>query len=78
MTVGQINSLINFLIYMFDNHLYNLMNQLTEEHKSLWRIKEMYKKDTGGCADCKMFWEKLEKDKEEHIQELRALVKSHL
>ena len=63
---------------MFDNHTYNLMNQLVVEHKSLWRIKNMYKNDAGDCADCKTFWEKMEKDKEDHIQELTGLIKKHL
>ena len=63
---------------MFDNHLYNLINQLAQEHKSLWRIRKMYKDDAGDCAQCKAFWEKMEKDKEEHIEKLRELVKSHI
>jgi len=63
---------------MFDNHLYNLVNQLSQEHKSLWRIKNMYKRDATGCAACQVFWDKIEKDKEEHTKNLRNLVKSHL
>ena len=63
---------------MLDNHLYNLMLQLTEEHKSLWRIKRMYKKDAKSCKGCRSFWQKLEKDKQAHIKELKQLVKKHL
>jgi hypothetical protein len=63
---------------MLGNHLYNLINQLTEEHKSLWRIKKMYKKDSKGCKSCQNFWSKLEKDKENHIKELTTLIKAHL
>ena len=63
---------------MYDNHVYNLMMQLTQEHKSLWRIKNMYKKDALDCEDCKAFWEKMEKDKEEHINELKELIKKHI
>ncbi|OGY38619.1 MAG: hypothetical protein A2418_01200 [Candidatus Brennerbacteria bacterium RIFOXYC1_FULL_41_11] len=63
---------------MFDNHLYNLMLQLVEEHKVLWRIKKMYKKDAKNCKNCKVFWSKLEKDKESHIKELQAIIKNHL
>lgn len=63
---------------MFDNHLYNLMLQLVEEHKALWRIKKMYKKDVKNCKKCKIFWSKLEKDKEAHIKELQAIIKNHL
>ncbi|MBD3282012.1 MAG: hypothetical protein GF387_00125 [Candidatus Portnoybacteria bacterium] len=63
---------------MFDNNLYNLMLQLTQEHKSLWRIKRFYKQDSQDCKECQDFWEKLEKDKEEHIEELKKLIKNHL
>jgi hypothetical protein len=63
---------------MLDNHIYNLLLQLTQEHKSLWRIKNEYVKDSGDCEECKEFWQKLEKDKEEQIKELTELVKKHL
>jgi len=63
---------------MLDNHVYNLLLQLTEENKSLWRIKNEYKKDTGECEDCKKFWGKMEKDKEKHVEELTEMLKKHL
>nr|MCK4929620.1 hypothetical protein [Nanoarchaeota archaeon] len=63
---------------MYDNHVYNLMMQLITEHKSLWRIKNNYKNDAAGCEDCKTFWNKLEKDKEDHIKELKELIKKHI
>jgi hypothetical protein len=63
---------------MWDNHFYNLILQAVQEHKSLWRIKNEYKKDGGDCATCRAFWEKLERDKEDHIKELENLIKSHL
>jgi ADP-heptose:LPS heptosyltransferase len=62
---------------MFDNNLYNLMTQMVEEHKSLYRIKNMYKKDTKEW-ECLEFWKKLQKDKEDHIKELQGLIYSHL
>ena len=62
---------------MLENHLYNLHLQLIEEHKSLWRIKNVYKNDAGACADCKTFWKKMEKDKEDHITEIQGLLKKH-
>jgi beta-galactosidase GanA len=62
---------------MFENHIYNLMMQMVTENKSLWRIKNSYKNDSD-CEECKAFWEKLEKDKEEHIKELEALIKKHI
>ncbi len=61
-----------------DNHLYNLMMQMTEEHKSLWRIRDLYQKDSASCVDCKAFWSKMIKDKEEHIGELESLIRGHM
>ena len=63
---------------MYDNNLYNLMNQCVQEHKSLWRIKDHYVKDASKEDDCKAFWEKMIKDKEDHIEKITALIKSHL
>lgn len=63
---------------MLDNHNYNLMAQLVEEHKSLWRIKNQYMEDAGACAECKEFWQKMVKDKEDHIEELTKMIKNHL
>ncbi|MDA2922188.1 hypothetical protein MYX07_02870 [Patescibacteria group bacterium AH-259-L07] len=63
---------------MLSNHVYNLLVQMTEEHKSHWRIKDIYKKDAQGCSECLTFWEKLERDKEDHCKELEGLIKKHL
>lgn len=63
---------------MLNNHIYNLLLQATQEHKSLWRIKDSYKKDADGCAECTAFWEKMEKDKEGHVAELEDMIKKHL
>lgn len=63
---------------MLENHHYNLMEQLVQENKSLWRIKNNYKKDAGSCDTCSAFWDKMEKDKEEHVSELSDLIKNHL
>ena len=63
---------------MLNNHIYNLMLQLTEEHKRLWRIKTEYLKDARSCKECKAIWSKLAKDKEEHILDLAELIKHHM
>lgn len=63
---------------MLNNHIYNLLMQATEEHKSLWRMKEDYIKDAEDCADCVAFWQKLEKDKTSHVAELEVMIKKHL
>jgi len=52
---------------MMDNHLFNLMNQMTQEHKSLWRIKKQYLEDASDCQQCQEMWQKLAEDKEAHI-----------
>lgn len=54
------------------------MMQLTQEAKSLWRIKDQYMKDAEGNAECVAFWEKMVNDKEAHIAELEELVKANL
>jgi hypothetical protein len=63
---------------MLTDHLYNLMTQLTQEHKSVWRMKKYYVKDAGDCVDCVKFWEKLAADKEAHIRVLEEEVKKHM
>jgi len=63
---------------MLDNNLYNLMLQMVQENKSLWRIRNEYKKDAETCEECRAFWDKLEKDKENHIQQLQELIKKHI
>lgn len=63
---------------MLNNHVYNLLLQATQEHKSLWRIKDTYKKDAHDCIECTEFWTKLEKDKEGHVADLEAMIKKHM
>lgn len=63
---------------MQDNHVYNLMKQYVQEHKGLWRIKRDYIKDAKGHPDAVAFWKKMEKDKEDHLKVLKALIKKHL
>jgi len=43
---------------MLNNHVYNLLLQMTEEHKSLWRIKNHYLKDAKRRKTCLAFWKK--------------------
>jgi len=62
---------------MLKNHVYDLIAQMAEENKSLWRIKNMYKKDSDVCDECLNFWKELEKDKENNISKLEKLLKNH-
>ncbi|HSE35327.1 MAG TPA: hypothetical protein VLB83_04360 [Candidatus Paceibacterota bacterium] len=63
---------------MQKNHVYNLMEQCAQEHKSLWRITSDYLKDAKGHADEIAFWKKMAKDKKEHIAELEAMLAKRL
>ena len=58
--------------------MYNLVAQLVQESKSLKRIRGNYESDAGDCPDCKEFWGKMVKDKEDHVNELTGLLKGHL
>ncbi len=60
-----------------NNDLFNLINQLTQESKSLWRIKSQYKKDAKGTEQ-KAFWTKLQKEKEALVTELQARIKKEM
>lgn len=63
---------------MKDNNLYNMMHQLTQEQKSLWRLKNQYVKDAAKNPALKKFWTTLAKEKETHISDLKAMIKSEL
>ena len=63
---------------MLQNHVYNLIEQMAHVSKSLWRIKNDYGKDSGDCASCKAFWEKLTEEKDGHVKELMRLIEDHL
>jgi len=63
---------------MNDNHVFNLINQLTQEEKSLWRIKNFYKKDASSCDVCGALWDTLEKEKENRATILSEILKKHL
>lgn len=63
---------------MLNNHTYDLLVQLTEEHKSLWRMREMYESDSDRCPQCQELWQRLEEQKLRNVSELEELLKSHL
>ncbi|MBI3671299.1 hypothetical protein HY249_00695 [Candidatus Azambacteria bacterium] len=54
------------------------MMQVVQEHKSLWRIKHMYKKDASDCDECMALWDELEKAKEDHVKKLEKVITKHL
>lgn len=61
-----------------NNNLYNLMTQLVQEQKSLWRIKDEYMKDAGKDKDLKAFWAEVAAEKELLIEDLQAIIKMEL
>lgn len=61
-----------------DDNLYNLMEQVTTESQSLVRMKNDYKKDAGSDNELVAFWDKMIKDKNEHIKELQVLLKKRM
>ncbi len=63
---------------MEQNNIYNLMNQLTQESKSLWRIKKIYTKDAAKSPEIKKLWSNMAKSKEQDIKELKNLIQKHL
>lgn len=62
---------------MDNNHLYNLMTQLTQEMKSLWRIEKHYLEEAESEEE-KVLWRNMKDDKANHIKELKELVKKAL
>lgn len=78
---GKIKVVVHYSLNhnaMFTNNLYNLMMQAVEEHKSLWRIKDDYMQDANQSPESIMFWEKMIADKEQHISELKELIKKEI
>ena len=69
--------LVRYNITMENNNVYNLMNQMTQESKSLWRIKNMYQTEAEG-EELKTFWLKQADQKEQAIAELKELIKNAL
>lgn len=62
---------------MKNNNLYNLMTQLTQESRSLWRIKNEYQKDAKD-KELKAFWKELAAEKEALVEDLKMIIKSEL
>jgi len=63
---------------MKNNNLYNLMTQLTQESRSLWRIQNEYKKDAGKNKELAAFWKELAEEKEALIEDLKLVIKMEM
>jgi hypothetical protein len=53
------------------------MTQLTQESRSLWRIKNEYQKDTKS-KELKSFWKELAEEKEALIEDLKLIIKAEM
>lgn len=62
---------------MTQNNLHNLMTQMVQEQKSLWRIENHYMKESASDVE-KDFWERFFNEKKMHIEELRKLIKENI
>jgi hypothetical protein len=62
---------------MQENNVYNLMTQITQESKSLWRIKNNYVSEASSDEQ-KVFWSKLIEQKESLIEEMKTLLKAEM
>jgi hypothetical protein len=67
-------SVLGYDITMETNNVYNLMHQLTQESKSLWRITNNYQNESFSDEE-KVFWTKLAAEKEAAITALKDLIK---
>jgi len=61
-----------------ENHVYNIMRQIVEEHTSLWRLKNDYTADAQGYPEEAGYWEKLSQDKEQHITDMTNMLREYL
>lgn len=51
------------------------MTQLVQEQKSLWRIRNEYKKDAGKDKELAKFWAGVADEKEMLIKDLKNVIK---
>lgn len=56
------------------NSMYNLMTQLIQEQKSLWRIQNEYIKDAGKDKELKDFWLDVAEEKQMLIEDLQTII----
>ncbi len=60
-----------------NNHDYNVINQLIQEQKSLWRIERLYIEEAKSDEE-RALWERIRDDKRIHVAELKNLAQSCL
>ncbi len=50
---------------MINNHIHNLLHQLSEIEDSLWRMDQYVKDSRGYCDNCQKIWPDIRKKYEE-------------
>ena len=55
-----------------NNHDFNIINQLVQEQKSLWRIEKHYIQEAQNEEE-KAFWEHMRDEKRKHIEILTQM-----
>jgi len=63
---------------MLNNHQYNILNQLSQESKSLWRIENSYINDAEACDADKEVWQKVAEEKKKCIAYLEEQLKENM
>lgn len=63
---------------MLENKVYDLMMQIVNESKSLYRLKNNYCEDAEGDPECNKIWQDLIYDKESQLKKLMTLLKKQL
>ncbi len=54
-----------------------MMTQVTQEARGLWRIEKHYI-DEAGSEEERVFWKNLIQDKQNHIRDLKELIKKDM
>jgi hypothetical protein len=62
---------------MQPNNLHNLMTQMVQEQKSLWRIEKHYINEAETSEE-KALWEEMQEDKKKHIEDFKKLIKENM
>ena len=64
-----------FIYMILRNNVFNLMNQLVQESKSVWRIKNEYMQEAIGNDELMALWKRLESEKGAAIEEMQKILK---
>ncbi len=63
---------------MLDNHKFNLINQLSQESKSLWRIEKTYMEDAGDNDENIAIWKEIANEKRKSIELLEKQLSNYI